>query len=85
MPSRPSWRYRLAQRRAVVTEQFHRSAARRSGQCLSTMSWARRSRPFGVRRALAWDTKASGCEMWVRGSSTPHPEVFVIVQQARRT
>ena len=35
--------------------------------------------------ALAWDTKASGCEMRMLGRFTPHPEVFVIVQQARRT
>ncbi len=49
-------------------------------------SWARLSRPLGVRQALAWDTKTSVViQVWLRGCSTPHPEVFVIVQQARRT
>ena len=85
MPSAPWARYRSAHRFAVDTEQFHRSAARRSVHFFSTMSRARRRRPAGVSWALAWDTKTSDVQMWVRGSSTPHSEVFVIVQQARRT
>jgi hypothetical protein len=35
--------------------------------------------------ASARDTKTSDVQLWVRGSSTTHSEVFVIVQQARRT
>ena len=72
MPGRPALRYRSAHRFAVVTEQFHRSAARRSVQPLSTTSWARRSRPAGVSWALAWDTKTSvvRCECLVASHLT---------------
>ncbi len=59
MPALPCSRYRLAQRRAVVTETPNRSAARAGGQPSSTTHRARRSLPVGVKVALAWDTKTS--------------------------
>ncbi len=63
---------RSAQRRAVVSEQFNRSAARRSGQPLSTISWARRRRPAGVRRGVSVgheDLRGDGVVAWLLHTS----------------
>jgi hypothetical protein len=43
----------------------------------STISRASLKRAFGVRAALAWDTKATWCVKWFLDSSTPQPEAFV--------
>jgi hypothetical protein len=61
--------------RAVVGETWKRSAARRSGQSSSTMQRARRSRPVGVRGALAWVMRVSGGSEQM-SQSTPNREAL---------
>src|SRR6476620_1486022 len=51
--------YRTAQRLTVGQEHWNRAATSAIGTPCSTTSWATRSRAFGVRAALAWDTRAS--------------------------
>ena len=76
MPASPSWRYRCAQRFAVGHAHWKRSAARAIVHPSSTTRRASFRRAFGVRAALAWDTRTS----WVAGrsgsSSTPRQEVL---------
>jgi len=69
----------------VVIEQFHRFRGPGLGPALVDDELGQAQPSVGGQQALACDTKTSGCEMRLRGSSTPHPEVFIVVQQARRT
>jgi hypothetical protein len=66
IPATPSCRYRSAQRLAVFTLTWNRSAARRSGQPSFTTHRASFKRPRSVKVALAWGTRTSWVsrELW---------------------
>lgn len=55
-------------------------AASDAFQPSSTINRARRKRAFGVRAALAWDTKASWFAKRLLDISTSQPEAFAIQQ-----
>src|SRR3954464_9070724 len=72
IPAAPSVRYRSAHRSAVVQATPKYSAARLLGQFCSTTNWARRRRWRGVRAALAWSTRTSGCVSWSPSAAPLH-------------
>jgi hypothetical protein len=55
-------------------------AAAEGGQPSSTINRAIRKRAFGVKAALAWDTKASWSVKRLFDISTSQPEAFTIQQ-----
>jgi hypothetical protein len=59
IPAGPSALNRAAHLRAVTVETMNIFAASDGFQPSSTINLASRSRAFGVKAALAWDTKAS--------------------------
>lgn len=65
IPATPATRYLSAHFFAVAGEQLNRSAARRNGHPVSTISLASRKRPDSDNGALRWGTRTSGIELSV--------------------
>jgi hypothetical protein len=80
IPAAPSSRNRATHFRAVGGETMNIVAASDGVQPSSTINLTRRKRAFGVRAALAWDTKASWLMKRLLDISTSQPEAFTIQQ-----